>query len=512
MASYADLSSGSLVNRCDGSYFSNLDVFGAQVLNINANPVNNFATTTAEVEGRSINGTWNNLNFCNVTVTYTHPARNDEINVFVLLPFDDWNGRFLGAGGGGWITGYPWDAVAANTADGWAVASTDGGHSHYASSAADWILDSPGNVNINELQNFASVALNDISVIGKHITATFYGTKPKKSYWSGCSTGGRQGLMLAQRYPDAFDGILAIAPAINWARFLVAMYWGQQVMSELEFYPPECELDAITQMAVEACDEIDGLKDGIISSPGLCEFDARTLIGRRFDCNGQSKSFSEEAAGIVNAVWQGPKSKDARYGWFGFNIGTNLTSGTVGTKCEAGSITPCTGSFGFEHIKYLVLKSPNANLRNLTNDQYFSILHRSTQEYTSIIDTSDPDLSQFKHHGGKMLTWHGLADQLIMPNGSSDYYKRVLDIDSHAPDFYRYFEVPGVAHCTGGSGPLPTGSLDAVIKWVEEGIAPETLLAKSQTEIEMERRVCSWPKQQIYVGGDGKGVKSFECR
>ena len=113
--------------------------------------------------------------------------------------------------------GYPWDLIAPNTASGWALASTDGGHSQYSRSGKDWVLNSPGNVNLNALQNFASIALSDLSMIGKQITSSFYGREPKKSYWSGCSTGGRQGLMLAQRYPTAFDGILAVAPAVNWA-------------------------------------------------------------------------------------------------------------------------------------------------------------------------------------------------------------------------------------------------------------------------------------------------------
>lgn len=349
MASYGEISSSNLVQRCNGSFLNNLDVFGAKILEVQANPVHNFAATSAEIEGTRVNGTWNDLNFCNVTVTYTHPGRHDEINVFVLLPFDNWNGRFLGTGGGGWRTGRPWDQIAPNTADGWASASTDGGHSQYDSSAESWILDSNGNVNLTGLQNFASVALNDLAITGKQITANFYQTKPKKSYWSGCSTGGRQGLMMAQRYPDAYDGILAIAPAINWANFLLAEFWGQQVMNEMDYYPAECEIEAITRRAVEACDEIDGVKDEIISLPGLCEFDARSLVGEEFECNGEQRRFSKEAADIVNAVWRGARSKDGKYGWYGFTHETDLTGGTLGTECSGNaSVSACTGAFGCE--------------------------------------------------------------------------------------------------------------------------------------------------------------------
>ena len=301
-------------------------------------------------------------------------------------------------------------------------------------------------------------------------------------------------------------------------------------MNEMGYYPQQCEIDATTEAAVEACDGGDGVLDGIVSLPGLCKFDALSVVGKEFECNGEKRRFSRQAAEIVNAVWRGPSSEDGKYGWYGFTQETNLTGGVLGTECTGNaSISPCNGGFGgrssffllcflmlifstAEHISLLILKDPTANLRSLTRKEYFSIWHHSVQEYTSIIDTSDPDLSEFRHHGGKMLTWHGLADQLIMPNGTSHYYQRVLEQDHNAADFYRYFEAPGVAHCSGGIGPLPTGSLDAVIKWVEEGVAPETLLAKSQTEVDMERRICAWPKQQVFVGGDGTGVDSFECR
>jgi hypothetical protein len=153
--------------------------------------------------------------FCNVTLTYTHPGQNDLIKVWLGLP-STWNGRFQGVGGGGWTTGFPSEMVPA-ISKGYAAVSTDGGHDGVGQSADSWALASPGNVNLYALQNFASVALNDMTVLGKQLTEAYYGKPIFKSYWSGCSTGGRQGLMLAQRYPDAYDGILAQAPAVNWA-------------------------------------------------------------------------------------------------------------------------------------------------------------------------------------------------------------------------------------------------------------------------------------------------------
>lgn len=193
--------------------------------------------------------------FCNVTVVYTHPGAGDTITVQVLLPRKGWNKRFLAAGGGGWATGI-FEFLFAPLAKGYAAAGTDGGHARRPYDGAEtWAQISPGNVNLYALQNFASVALNDLAIIGKAVTTSFYSSPPKHSYWDGCSMGGRQGLMLAQRYPTAFDGIIAAAPAINLVKFAVSNFWAQVVMKELGVYPSTCELDAITAAAVKECED-----------------------------------------------------------------------------------------------------------------------------------------------------------------------------------------------------------------------------------------------------------------
>lgn len=329
------------------------------------------------------------------------------------------------------------------------------------------------------------------------------------------STGGRQGLMLAQRYPDAFDGILALAPAINWNRLLIAGYWPQHIMNRLGHYPPPCELNAITAAAIEACDSLDGLQDGIISQPGTCDFNALSIVGTDFDCEGQLQTLSLEAATIANAAWQGPRSPSGRYDWFGLTKDTPLTNGLVNTECSGNNASSCTGSpfaIPVEWIKFFVMKDPDFNLANMTDEQYFRTFHKSVQEWSHEA-TDDPDLSAFKAHGGKMITWHGLSDVLIFPNGTSSYYEQVLEFDPGAADFYRYFEAPGVGHCAGGIGPSPGMDLAPLIKWVEEGKAPETLTAVSQDGSgAVERKLCAWPKQQVYVGGDPGNPNSFACR
>ncbi|KAI5367089.1 Putative tannase/feruloyl esterase, alpha/Beta hydrolase [Septoria linicola] len=510
------VAAASLTGRCNARSLSDLDVFGARILNVDAVPLQNYTSVVPEAQGATPAGIWSGLNVCNITVTYAHPGRNDEINVNAWLPLNDWNGRFLASGGGGWLTGLPSDSHGPIAAQGFATASTDGGHSIWESSSAGWALNSPGNVDLNMLQNFASVALNDLATIGKQVTEKFYGRPADKSYWGGCSTGGRQGLMVAQRYPEAFDGILALAPAINWPKFIVAEMWAQHVMNRLDYYPAPEELNAITALAMASCDELDGVKDGIISLPGQCSFDAQTVVGKKYrDLDGAKRTISADAAKIANEAWKGPNSEGGKYKWYGLSHDTPLTNGLVNTECGNSSASSCVSSpftIAEEWLKLFIVKDPTVDLTRLTDEEYFDLFHKSVQEYDSIIGTSDPDLSPFRRSGGKMITWHGTSDPLIFINGTSDYYRRVLELDPDAADFYRYFEAPGVGHCYGGRGPYPGDALEALIRWVEDGKVPKTLNARSSSqEGKIERRICPWPKEQKYIGGDPNLPASFTC-
>jgi hypothetical protein len=227
-----------------------------------------------------------NINYCNVTVSYTHPGENDTINVQVWLPQDTWNGRMQHIGGAGWQAGLHYAGRKGMTAalgEGYATLGTDAGLGSL-SDPADWALLSPGNLNLYLVRNLVSVSLNDVSIIGKDILNSYYGQPPTYSYFSGCSQGGRQGMELAQRYPEAYDGIAASAPAINWNKFLMADYFPTLLMNEMGEYPANCELDAITAAAISTCDGDDGVIDKVISDPQSCDFDLQTLVGTSINC------------------------------------------------------------------------------------------------------------------------------------------------------------------------------------------------------------------------------------
>lgn len=277
-------------------------LFGAEFYSLEAHLVSNFSRylpVGAYLNHGDVNIT--DVDFCNVTLSYTHPGQDDLLHVQAWLPIDTWNGRLQAIGGGGWRAGMSYSSsfsMQGAVGEGYVAITTDGGLGS-SMSPADWGLVSPGNVNMYNLQNLASVSLNDMAVIGKSLAVGFYGQSPEYSYFNGCSQGGRQGLMLAQRYPDAFDGIAASAPAINWTKFFMTGLWPSSIMKKLGHVPPSCEYDAIRAAAIEACDGNDGVADGIIS--GECDFDPQSVIGRRLNCTnfGKVRKISSEAALIM---------------------------------------------------------------------------------------------------------------------------------------------------------------------------------------------------------------------
>ncbi|KAH6629574.1 Tannase/feruloyl esterase [Boeremia exigua] len=451
------------------------------------------------------------ISFCNVTLTYTHPGQNDNIKVWLGLPLA-WNERFYGAGGGGWNTGFPSEMVY-SLSKGYATVATDGGHDAFRQPADEWGLLSPGNVNLYALQNFASVTLNDMTVLGKQLTEAYYGKPISKSYWAGCSTGGRQGLMMAQRYPNAYDGIIARAPASHWTELIFTIFWPQLVMQKIGYFPPLCELDAITAAATSACDELDGIKDGIIGLPGLCTFDPETVVGQPYACGNITGTISKEAAEIVNSTWKGATDAEGTLQWPGLTPGSPLYA-VAGTTCDANGHN-CTGSpfhVSTDWHRLFIHKDPSFDPYNYTQTEWDAAFHASGQQYTSIIGTSDADLSEFKNAGGKMITNHGTADEAIPFKGIVNYYEEVLALDANTTDFYRLFAEPGVGHCGGGLGAEANDILDVLVSWVEDGEAPETVAAARTVNGSIwERELCMYPLSSIYKGGDPKVSSSYQC-
>ncbi|KFY20184.1 hypothetical protein V491_03925 [Pseudogymnoascus sp. VKM F-3775] len=458
MASYLNATAASL---CAPSTFTFPDLFGAQILSLDANLVTNFSESVNKAYFfNHPSTTVENATFCNVTVSYTHPGQDDHINVAAWLPVGTWNEP--------------------------------------------------------------SVSLNDEAIIGKSLINDFYGKPPKYSYWSGCSQGGRQGLMLAQRYPKVYDGIAAAAPAANWNSFFTSVFWPQLVMDLAGEYPHGCELDELTAAAILACDGLDGVVDGLVPNIKACDFDPFTLVGTEFNCTttGTNIKISQIAAEVANSTWAGPRTADGRFLWYGPNIGADL-SGTltgqalVSTTCATnGTCVGDLNALGTQWITLFIEKNPDFNLGSMTHEQFDEIVHAGWQQYHSIIDTDDADLSGFKAAGGKMMTYQGLSDQIIPASGTEHYYNEVTKLDPKVHDFYRYFEVPELQHCANGNGGQPTTVFDALVAWVEDGIAPESLLVKPTNGDGkvIDRILCPYPSVATYDGvSDPETADGFRC-
>ncbi|KAJ4290559.1 hypothetical protein N0V90_010776 [Kalmusia sp. IMI 367209] len=476
-----------LANNCTAGAIPYPSIFGSTFTSTQTSLVENYS--------RFIPGYYNfghgdiqanNMSFCNITLTHTHPGQRDSVTTQVWLPIQpEWNERLQAVGGGGWIAGlhaFTDLSMSAAIAQGYATVTMDGGVP--SEFPADWALLSPGNVDLFALQNFASVALHDGVLASKSVIGSFDGRAPRYSYWSGCSQGGRQGLIFAQRYTDVFDGIAAAAPATNWAEFSVAAHFPQQVMNEMGEYPHPCELDTLTAAAISACDGNDGLIDGIISDPDSCHFSPYSLVGAVASWNSSrtTVNISKAAATVADAAWNGARGTDGSFLWYTPGYEANLTGPTslAGTICSTNGT--CIGqdvSLITDWIRLFVAKKSDFNVKNMSRLDYQRVFKASVREYESIIGSNSPDLGEFRAAGGKMITFHGLADEIIPFRNTRHYYDAVTALDANVQDFYRLFESPGLGHCYGGRGGYPSGTFDALVRWVEEGVAPDTLKATS---------------------------------
>ncbi|KAL2857347.1 Tannase/feruloyl esterase [Aspergillus pseudoustus] len=502
--------------ECSPTAISKPTLRGATVLDVEANEVRNY-TTTGLAPGTNDGGI-RTISFCNVTVIHTHPGWNDTITTQVWLPLEDWNGRFQALGGGGYSPGPGPLYLVYAVAQGFASASTDGGFADPAVSnvATDltWALSSTNNVNWFLLENYASKATSDLADIGKQITASYYKTPATYSYFNGCSGGGRQGLVLAQEFPDAFDGILAVAPAINIESFIPAGYWPSHLMNRRNISLSACEVQGFIQAAVDVCDTLDGVQDGIISLPSWCnKVAAHDFVGQEYTCNGTQYTLTAAGAGVVQAAWSGSVSVASREGgYYGLNKDADLTSFSIPTGCQIiNGVEVCFNTLFTNWIVYLIAKDADFAIDEMTDAEFFHGLVRSKRDYAGMLAANNPDLSTFKARGGKMISWHGLADQAIPPAGIKAYYEEVLKRDRGAHDFFRFFEAPGVGHCYGGLGPVPNGALNQLVHWVEKGAAPDTLGA-DRGHNGTARNLCPYPLHQVYIGGDPSRAGSFTCR
>jgi hypothetical protein len=444
---------------------------------------------------------------CRVTAAISHPGAGDRVRVFVGLPLKGWNGRFQGTGGGGFSGGSP-NGLRQPLMAGYAAGATDTGHEGGSGSFG---LDSNGRLNWHLIRDNAYLGIHEMTVAGKVLTQEFYGKAPGYSYFSGCSTGGRQGLSEAQRYPDDYHGILSGAPAINWPKLHVEQLWGHLVMLEAKHFVPNCRFELATAAAIEACDANDGVKDGVLDDPRRCTYDAKALVGKS---NTECSAVTEADAAVIRRIWEGPRRRDGSFLWYGLPRGARFALSATGG-------TPLTGrpfTITLDWFRYFLMQNPQWDWTTVTAETYEELWDQSIEQFGAVFGTDNPDLSAFRDRGGRLIAWHGWADPLIYAEGTIDYHTRVQRVmggPEKTASFLRLFMAPGVEHCGGGEGPAPSGQFEAVVRWVEEGKAPETLDAIRRDkagEIVRSRPLCRYPLVARYKGrGSTDAAESFEC-
>jgi len=436
--------------------------------------------------------------FCRVTATLK-PSPDSDIKIEIWMPESNWNGKYQATGNGGWAGTVSYAYLAEALMDGYATSGTDTGHTGGSGSFA---LGHP-----EKLVDFAWRSEHEMTLKAKAAIQAFYGRAPKLSYWVGCSSGGKQGLKEAQNFPEDYDGIVAGAPVLNWThRAIEAMWVALAALKDPASYIPPEKYALIHQAAIAACDERDGLKDGLISEPQKCNFDPGVLECKEGDSSPCLTHPQVEAARKIYSPAVNPRT--------GEELSPRFEPGSeLGWRPIAGGPAP----FGAanDYFKYVVFRNPEWDWRtfHLESDP---ALADSVDDGT--INATNADLKPFVRRHGKMILYHGWTDTNITPGATVQYYEKVTKQLGGARDTaqsVRLFMVPGMNHCGGGEGPNMFSMTTALDRWVEDGKAPDQILAShvSSGKVDRTRPLCPYPETAQYKGtGDPNDAANFACR
>jgi feruloyl esterase len=431
--------------------------------------------------------------FCRVAATL-RPTSDSDIKIEVWLPEANWNRKYQAVGNGGWAGVISYPAMAQALRRGYATSSTDTGHT---GGSGSFVLGHP-----EKLIDYGWRSEHEMTLKAKAIVDAFYGSGPRFSYWNGCSTGGRQGLQEAQRFPNDFDGIIAGAAA---NRTLLAMWIGFAALKDpASFIPPE-KYPMIHQAVLNACDARDGVKDGLIEDPTRCKFDPKVLLCKGADGPSCLTTAQVEAARKILSSPPHPTR--------GGDLFPPLVPGTeLGWGVQAGG-PELTGNM-LDHYRYVVFKDPNWDWRTFRFDVD---VPRVEAEENNIMNATNPNLRPYFSRNGKLLMYHGWSDTNVPGLSSVRYYKNVVDTlggPKNTANSIRLFMAPGMGHCGGGEGPNQFDLVSALEEWVEGGKAPDRIIASRTVEgkVVRTRPLCPYPQVAKYKGsGSVDDAANFTC-
>ena len=431
--------------------------------------------------------------FCRVAATLT-PSSDSDIKIEVWLPANGWNGKFQAVGNGGWAGAISYAAMAEALRAGYATASTDTGH---VGGRGTFALDHP-----EKLVDFSWRSEHEMTVQAKVLIQAFYGTAATRSYWNGCSTGGRQGLKEAQMFPNDYDGIIAGAPANRTA---ISLWIAHAVLKDPASYIPPAKYTVIHDAALAACDAADGVKDRLIDNPAACRFDPAVLRCTGADGPSCLTDPQVAAAKKIYSPATNPRT--------GAELFSSMVPGTeLGWGIQA--LGPEPSANIYDQYRYVVFKDPNWDWKTFDFDKDAA---RGDRPENVIMNATNPDMTAFFSHGGKLLLYHGWSDSQVPTPNTIKYFDRVvqhLGGERKASDRIRLFLAPGMGHCAGGEGPNVFDKVGPLEQWVEHGKAPEALIASHVTDgkVDRTRPLCPYPQVAKYKGtGSVDEAASFVC-
>lgn len=425
-----------------------------------------------------------------------------EIKFSLLMP-NAWNGKFLMGGGGGFVGSVQNQAQMVVNA-GYATAGTDTGHTG-GTTDATWALN-----NIERQVNYGYLGVHRTAEASKAILRSYYGAPQTRSYFSGCSNGGRQALMEAQRFPNDFDGIVAGAPGADFTG--IAAQFIKDVRAQFPdpknltpLLSPET-MQSVAAQILNKCDALDGVTDRVLDDPRECKVDVTTLTGVSAAQAAALKTIYAPTRAGDETVFPGQPfgGEGEAAGWPGWISGAAPRPGQAAGQ-------PARYAFGTQFFKYLVFNDPDWDYR--TYD--LSTWKKDTARTASFLNAANPDLDAFRARGGKLLLWHGWSDAGLSPLGTIKYYDSVLARDPKAAESVRMFMMPGVLHCLGGPGPDSVDWAAAIDGWVESGQAPAQIIARKGNggNVTRTRPLCPYPQRAVYSGtGSTDQAENFVCK
>lgn len=547
-ASVAAARAASLSDICSDTYAKSALPVSDFLQGITLDPA---SVQTTLVPNASFESEWYppaTVSYCNLTFAYSHDGISDDVvHVSYWLPApNDFQNRYVSTGGGGLAINSGSEYIPTGLIVGAVSGITDGGFGSFDTQLNEVFLLANGTINWQAAYMFGHQAHHELAVLGKELARRLYEVQDDErvySYYQGCSEGGREGWSQVQRFADQFDGAAIGAPAFRYGQQQVNHLFGNVIEQTLDYYPPSCELDKILNMTIATCDGLDGREDGIVSRSDLCKlhFDLESTVGEPYSCPASSADgpggtlrarqfpqqstpaqegkITAEGVAVAQTFLDGLHDLEGRRVYLNYQPGSSFADATTSYNEETDTWDMSIISLGGEWVARFLQLRDESNLSTLDNVTYDTLkewMVYGMNKYADSLQTTYPDLSDFRAAGGKVVHVHGEADDSIPAGSSVHYYDSVRSVmfphmgynesASAADEFYRLFLIPGGAHCRSNEnqpgGGWPQTTLQTVIEWVENETAPETLDGTGEIDA-----ICRWPLRPLW----SENGTSFNC-